>query len=74
VPPCEPVLWEPPCAAIKCPIHPTTTAPRRRGSVARGVVAPRGTAIPVPRRSKLEVANERARKLLAAAKKRDETC
>jgi hypothetical protein len=67
----DPVLWDPPCAAIQCPLHPKEAPPRRRSST-RSAVASRETAVPIPRRSKLEVANDRNRKLLmnSAAKKR----
>ena len=58
----EPVLFEPPCAAVNCPIHRNEAPgrqPQRRG-LTRKAFSPR------ERRSKLEVANERNRKLLAA--------
>ena len=57
----EAVLWEPTCEAINCPLHPKEAAPPgRRRSPTRNAGSPpaRGS----PRRSKLEVANERSLK------------
>ena len=63
----EPLLWEPPCAAQNCPLHPKTVAatPPRRRSPARSAGSAVETGAPVPRLSKLAVSNERNRKLLA---------
>ena len=63
--PGDPVLWEPPCMAINCPVHPKQPAsPGRRRSPTSGAGPPAERRLPVPRRSKLEVSNERNRKLL----------
>ena len=72
----EPLLLQPKCLAIKCPLH-KEAAPResitasvaqrpRRLVVVQEIVGSTPTARPKPRRSKLEVANQRNLKLLAS--------
>ncbi len=66
--PGEPVLLQPKCAAINCPLHtkqPAEPPARRRSPTIRGAGSGVEIGAPSPRRSKLEVANERNRKLLA---------
>ena len=56
-----PILYEPKCLAINCPLHKEAAPPGRRRSPTRS--AGPSLATGAPRRSKLEVANERARTL-----------
>ena len=67
--PGDPVVWEPPCMVVNCPIHPQEARlpARNKGAVSlhgRGGLHPGRRPSQIPRRSKLEVANERNRKLL----------
>ena len=64
-----PILYEPDCLAIGCPIHPKEARmpATNKGAVSlhgRGGLHPGRRPSQIPRRSKLEVANERNRKLL----------
>ena len=61
----DPVLWEPRCMVINCPLHKEAAPPgRRRSPTTRSTSSAVERGAPSPRRSKLEVANERNRKLL----------
>ena len=65
-----PILYEPKCAAINCPLHPKEAAPpSRRRAPTRNAGSSPARDLLSPRRSKLEVANERNRKLLASRTK-----
>ena len=67
----EPILYEPVCMAINCPLHPKQPAEppaRRRSPTTRGARSAVERGAPSPRRSKLEAANERARKLQASGR------
>ena len=62
----DPILFEPPCEAVQCPLHPKQprVLPARRSPTIRGAGSGVEIGAPSPRRSKLEVANERNQKLL----------
>ena len=64
-----PILYEPECAATNCPLHKEAAPPGRRRSPTRNAGSSPARGLPFPRRSKLEVANERNRKLLASRTK-----
>ena len=70
----EPILLQPKCAAINCPVHPKEARmpASNKGAVSRhgrGGLHPGRRPSRSPRRSKLEVANERNQKLLASRTK-----
>ena len=63
------ILFEPPCEAVQCPVHPKEARmpASNKGAVSlhgRGGLHPGLRPSQSPRRSKLEVANERNQKLL----------
>ena len=69
-----PILFEPPCEAVHCPLHtkqPAVPPSHRRSATTRGArsAVERGAPPPrLPRLSKLAVSNERARKLQASGR------
>ena len=67
----EPILYEPNCLAINCPLHtkqPAEPPAFRRSPTIRGARSAPERGAPSLRRSTLEVANERARKLQASGR------